>query len=187
MKINRPHHDISIEKLISGLCEFRKEYSGQIWLEVFLIESINSNPEQITKIKAAINRIQPDKVQLNTAVRPTTEEGVRKLSAEKLQNIAAEIGYNCEVIADFARSDNSDNKHKTESNQDDIITETLFSMLKRRPCSLDDICSSMNLHHNEAVKYISELQSLIAFHLKILTEKSISKQVSTMILSLWIT
>ncbi len=160
LKINRPHPDISIEKLISGLCEFRKEYSGQIWLEVFLVESINSNSEQITKIKAAVNRIQPDKVQLNTAVRPTTEEGVKKLSAEKLQKIAVEIGHGCEVIADFARSDNSDNKHEAALKQDNIITETLLSMLKRRPCSLDDICSSMNLHHNEAVKYISELIKL---------------------------
>ena len=41
-KINRPHKDISIEKLISGLCQFRREYKGQIWLEVFFIEGINT-------------------------------------------------------------------------------------------------------------------------------------------------
>ncbi|MBN2590847.1 MAG: radical SAM protein [Sedimentisphaerales bacterium] len=164
LKINRPHPDISIEKLISGLCEFRKEYSGQIWLEVFLIESANSYPDQIAKIKAAIDRIQPDKVQLNTSVRPTTEENVKKLSADKLQEIANLIGPNCEVIADLTQSDNSDNKHKIASKQDEMIMETLFSMLKRRPCSLEDICSSMNMHRNVAIKYISELTKLNRIH-----------------------
>ena len=36
--VNRPAPDINIEKLVSGLALFREEFSGQIWLEVFLIE-----------------------------------------------------------------------------------------------------------------------------------------------------
>jgi len=157
LAINRPHPDINIEKLISGLCQFRKEYSGQIWLEVFLIESANSYPEQIAKIKAAIEKIRPDKVQLNTSVRPSTERNVKKLSAQKLQEIAAQIGSNCEVIADFSKSVISDSKHEIASGQSENIIETLFSMLKRRPCSMSDICSSMNLNRNEATQYISQL------------------------------
>ena len=159
-RINRPHPDISIEKLISGLCEFRKQYSGQIWLEVFLVESTNSYPEQIAKIKSAIQKIRPDKVQLNTSVRPTTEQNVKKLGIKKLQEIANQIGPNCEVIADFAQSSSSDEKHTIALKLDETVTETLFSMLKRRPCSLNDICSSMNMHQNEAVKYLSELIKL---------------------------
>lgn len=156
-RINRPYPDINIEKLISGLCDFRKEYKGQIWLEVFLIESINSSPEQIAKINTAIKRIRPDKVQLNTAVRPTAEEYVRKLDAKKLNDIAVQIGTNCEVIADFSQRQTSEKKYEKALKQEEKIAETLFSMLKRRPCSLDDICSSMNLHSNEAIKYISSL------------------------------
>jgi predicted ArsR family transcriptional regulator len=36
--------------------------------------------------------------------------------------------------------------------------EALLSMLKRRPCSLDDICSGLGIGHNEALKHISHLQ-----------------------------
>ena len=158
LKINRPHPDINIEKLIFGLCSFRKEYSGQIWLEVFLLDSINSSPGQIAKINAAIRQIQPDKVQLNTAVRPTTEENVRKLSIQRLHDIAAQIGPNCEVIADFSRNAAYESKNRLQLVADKTTIETLFSMLKRRPCSLNDICSSLNMHRNEAVKYISELE-----------------------------
>ncbi len=158
-KINRPHPDISIEKLISGICDFRREYSGQIWLEVFLVESINSSPEEISKISDAIRRIRPDKVQLNTAVRPPAEKNVRKLNAEKLREIAALIGQDCEVIADFSRSGTSDHKHKLDIKQHETMLETLFSMLKRRPCSLKDICSSLNLNCSDATGYVSELQN----------------------------
>ena len=149
-KINRPHKDISIEKLISGLRTFRNEFVGQIWLEVFFVEGLNTDAEQIAKIKDAIEHIQPDKVQLNTAVRPTADAGIKRLDAEKLQSIAAQLGDKTEVVADF--SPGRCGKH-IESKAEDVL-----SMLKRRPCSLNDICSGLGLHPNEALKYIGHFQ-----------------------------
>ncbi len=149
-KINRPHNDISIKKLINGLCAFRKEFAGQIWLEVFLVEDLNTDTEQITKIKTAIDRICPDKIQLNTAVRPTAEAGIKRPSAEKLQAIAIQLGQKCEVVADFPLHHH--NKH-IERKVEDVL-----SMLKRRPCSLNDICAALGISRNEALKYISQLQ-----------------------------
>ncbi len=149
-RLNRPHSDLSIEKLISGLCEFRDEFTGRIWLEVFFIEDFNTNTEQIAKISDAIDRIRPDKVQLNTAVRPTAEQGIKSISAEKLQNIAKELGHKCEVIADFSRARHIGNI--------EAGAEGLLSMLKRRPCSLSDICSALGIGRNEALKYITLLQ-----------------------------
>jgi len=149
-KINRPHSGLSIEKLISGLCAFRKEFSGQIWLEVFLIEGFNTDNEQIAKIKDAISRIRPDKVQLNTAVRPTAEPGIKILNAEKLQAIAEELGENCEVIADFSPAQ--------QGRHVEVRAEDVLSMLKRRPCSLSDVCSALGISRNEALKYITHFQ-----------------------------
>ena len=152
-KINRPHRDISIEKLISGLCAFRKEFAGRIWLEVFFVEGLNTDAEQIAKINALIKRIQPDKVQLNTAVRPTAEPGVKKLDTKKLQAIAAQLGAKCEVVTDFSSSPRGKYIEGLESKAEDVL-----SMLKRRPCSLNDICSGLGLHPNEAMKYIGHFQ-----------------------------
>ena len=149
-KVNRPHKDISIEKLVDGLCKFRKEFSGQMWLEVFLIEGLNTDTAEINKIKGLIERIGPDKVQLNTAVRPTAEPGVKKVDAEKLQTIASRIGQGCEVVADFL------SRHTRK--HIDSKAEDILSMLKRRPCSLNDICSGLSIKHDEALKYITELR-----------------------------
>jgi wyosine [tRNA(Phe)-imidazoG37] synthetase (radical SAM superfamily) len=149
-RVNRPHSGLSFEKLISGLCAFRKQFTGQIWLEVFLIEGFNTDNQQIAEIKDAIDRIRPDKVQLNTAVRPTTEPGIKALDAEKLRAIAKQLGENCEVIADFSPARHIGN---IEAGAEDVL-----SMLKRRPCSLSDISSALGIGRNEALKYITLLQ-----------------------------
>jgi wyosine [tRNA(Phe)-imidazoG37] synthetase (radical SAM superfamily) len=163
-KINRPNMVLSIEKLISGLCTFRKEFSGQIWLEVFFVEGINTSTEQIARIKEAIELINPDKVQLNTAVRPTADPNIKRLTAEKLQEIAVRLGQKCEVVADFSPAQSSKLnkkisgemlKHHSAMNRQ---AEALLSMLKRRPCSLKDICTSLSINHDEAMKHISILQ-----------------------------
>lgn len=164
-RINRPHGVFSIEKLISGLCSFRKEFSGQIWLEIFFVEGINTGAEQIARIKDAIGLINPDKVHLNTAVRPTADPNIVRLSAKKLHDIASELGPKCEVVADFSTAHScklKESKSENISNSYSAInykTEALLSMLKRRPCSLDDICAGLDINRKEATKYISDLQN----------------------------
>lgn len=153
-KVNRPHPDISVESIISGLCTFRNEFMGRIWLEVLLIEGINTGDEQIEKIREAIDKIRPDKIHLNTAVRPAAEANVKRPAPEKLKSIAELFGPKCEIIVDYAAGDS----HLHEgSSYNKKRAEDVLSMLKRRPCSLNDICSSMNIHRNEAIKYISDL------------------------------
>lgn len=172
-KINRPIQDISIKNVISGLCQLRKEYVGQMWLEVFFIESVNSSDEQIARIKEAIELIKPDKIHLNTAVRPTAEPHLKRLDADLLQDIAERFGPTCEVIADFPQSQQMTSSsmkaqeiirpHQTVNSKD----AALLSMLKRRPCSLNDICSGLNIKHNEALKQICDLQQRGLIHSEI--------------------
>jgi wyosine [tRNA(Phe)-imidazoG37] synthetase (radical SAM superfamily) len=149
-KINRPHKDLSFDMIVEGLVTFREEFSGQIWLEVFLIEDFNTDIEQIRKIKTLIDRIKPDKVQLNTIARPTTEQNIKPANREKLLWIAEQLGPNAEVISAVEQG-----RH---IHSFAISAETVLAMLKRRPCSLDDICSGLGLDPNEAIKQIAHLQ-----------------------------
>ena len=157
-KINRPHKNLTLEKLIAGLCQFRAEFTGQIWLEVFFVQGLNTDNAQIAKIKAAIERIRPDKVQLNTAVRPTADAGIKRVAARTLQAIAARLGDNCQVVADFQASRKPGKLRKTENLPANKKMQLLLSMLKRRPCSLIDISAGLGINRLEALKYISHLQ-----------------------------
>jgi len=147
--VNRPDPDISIEKLISGLVQFRREFSGQIWLEVFLIEGINTDPEEIERIAAPIQRIRPDRVQLNSAVRPAAEKGIEAIGRDRLAAIARQIGDHCEIVGAAPESRIDPHIERT--------CEDVISMLKRRPCSVEDICAGLGIHHHEVVKHIGSL------------------------------
>ena len=156
--INRPHSELSIDKIIDGLVLFRQEYAGQIWLEVFFVESVNTGADQIESIKRAIEKIRPDKIQLNTAVRPTVETVVEKLSNQKLQDIAQMIGFDAEVIADFSNHFTcAENPFDSRNVFDPHVMQTVLSLLKRRPCSLEDVSTTASISPNLAVKYIAEL------------------------------
>lgn len=148
--INRPVEQLNFNMLVDGLCALKKDYPGQIWLEVFFVDKLNTDDAQVAKISEAIKKIHPDKVHLNTAVRPTAEKNVEKVAPNKLEEIARRLSPNCEVIADFV----SRHCQKTASN----IPQALLSMLKRRPCSLNDVCSVLGLDAADALVYLDELK-----------------------------
>jgi wyosine [tRNA(Phe)-imidazoG37] synthetase (radical SAM superfamily) len=153
--VNRPHRDISFKKMVEGLCLLREHFEGPFWLEVFLVKGKTDRESEFLKIKTWIDRIAPDRIQLNTAVRTPAEDFVEVVEEDKLEQIARLFGPSCEVIADYTRVHDLLELKRTH---DDVL-----QMLIRRPCSIDDISAGLNLHRNEAVKYVVNLlrQNLI--------------------------
>jgi wyosine [tRNA(Phe)-imidazoG37] synthetase (radical SAM superfamily) len=149
--VNRPHSDITFSKMLEGLVKFRNEYSGKYWLEVFLLAGVTTPEAEINRLKTCINSIQPDKVQVNTVTRPPAEGFAAPVPQKQLQIIAEKLYDKAEVIADYSDV----HKQKDFSAQrDDVLT-----LLKRRPCSIEDIAAGLGLHRNEVVKYVEELSS----------------------------
>jgi len=147
--INRPHPEINFEGMVEGLIAFRKEYSGRIWLEVFLLEGINASKRDALCFREWIEKINPEKVHLNTAVRPPAETYAQQVSPEKMAAFCSIIGKKAEVVAPF--------KCLQRPEKGQAIREDLLNLLARRPCTLDDISSGLNVHKNEILKYIEPL------------------------------
>lgn len=97
-RIDRPHPQIKIEEVVNGLVAFRKEFKGKIWLEVMLAKGINDDLRQIKKLKEAIEKINPDKIQLNSPVRATTEPNILPVDKNKLTKIKEILGDKAEII-----------------------------------------------------------------------------------------
>ncbi len=97
-RINRPYPGIKAEGIIEGLVKLRQEYRGKIWLEVMLVAGINDDLRHIKKIKEALDRINPDKIQLNSPVRSSVQLNLRLVSEAKLKKIKALLGEKCEII-----------------------------------------------------------------------------------------
>ncbi len=148
-QINRPHPDIVFEGMVDGLIEFRKMYTGQIWLEIFLIDGVNATQAHMASFRRWIDDIRPDKIHLNTAVRPTAESAVNAVSHEKLQYFCEILGDKAEVIAPFKRTNLKEGTN--------VIQNDLLNMLARRPCTLEDLSAGLGLHKNEILKYIDSM------------------------------
>jgi len=149
--VNRPHPDITFSKMLQGLVEFRKDYGGQYWLEVFLLAGVTTPEMEINRLKTCINAIQPDKVQVNTVTRPPAEGFAEPVPKKQLETIAKKLYEKAEVIANYSEV------HKQQdfsARREDVLT-----LLQRRPCSIEDIAAGLGLHRNEVVKYVEELSS----------------------------
>ncbi|RKY12625.1 MAG: radical SAM protein [Planctomycetota bacterium] len=147
--VNRSHSDITFSKMLQGLVDFRKIYSGQYWLEIFLLAGVTTPQTEINRLKTCIAAIQPDLVQVNTVTRPPAENFAEAVPKKQLEEITAQLYEKAEVIADYR------DVHKERdftARREDILT-----LLQRRPCSIEDIAAGLGLHRNEVVKYVEEL------------------------------
>jgi wyosine [tRNA(Phe)-imidazoG37] synthetase (radical SAM superfamily) len=91
-KVNRPCFPVRIEEVLDGLVKFRRQFRGNIWLEILLCAGINDTPREIANFSEAIEEINPDKVQLNTVVRPPAyREKVNAISMDALLTIKRQL------------------------------------------------------------------------------------------------
>ena len=97
-QIDRPHAGIKLNEIIDGLVALRKEFRGQIWLEVMLVSGINDDFSHIEELKRVIQRINPDKIQINSPVRSTAEKNVLPVDKVKLKKIKEIFGDNAQII-----------------------------------------------------------------------------------------
>ena len=151
VKINRPRPGFSIEKVIEGLIEFRKVYKGQILLEILFCKDVNDGKEELLRMKKTVDRIQPDRIHLNTVVRPPSEKWAVPLNQKEMEEIRAFFGEKAEIISEFDR-------HPPMAPERDI-KEEMLRILKRRPLSLTDLSRGMGIREDEIEKYIQPLVS----------------------------
>lgn len=149
MKVNRPRPGFSIEKVIEGMVEFRKVYKGQIWLEILFCKGVNDSKEELLKMKKVVDRIQPDRIHLNTVVRPPSEKWAVPLNQKEMEEIQAFFGEKASIISEFDR-------HPSSMPARDV-KEEILKILKRRPLSLSDLSKGMGIPQNELDQYIESL------------------------------
>jgi len=147
-KVNRPHPELRFDLLVEGEKAFRAEYTGTLFLEVFLIKGMNARPEEVKKIAALAHGINPDRVQLNTAVRPPAEDYALPLAREEMESLSRLFDPKAEIIAEFKAKHGS----RFDANQDAVL-----AMLKRRPCTAKQIAEVFGMHMNEVSKYLGKL------------------------------
>ena len=134
--MDRPLPGMSLAQMIEGLSALRREYPGQIWLEIMVLKGWNDTEAELKALRRVIEKVAPDKVQLNTAVRPVVEDAAQPLTEEEMQAVAAFLGGSAEVIASSPRP----------ANAETAVSDARFiEMLARRPMTAADVAEVLGL------------------------------------------
>ncbi len=141
-KIDRPYGKLDFDTVTEGLIEFSKEYTGQLWLEIMLINGQNASYEALQSLAVLAEKIRHDRLYINTPVRPPAEDYIKPVSkataakaAEILKGTAIDF-----LAADGFFSDIKDNY------------EAIKSIIARHPMNSFEIKSFISSRNTAAVQ-----------------------------------
>lgn len=154
-QVNAPEASLDFQTIVDGIARFRKEFHGQIWLEIMLLGGVNDDDASIDALSRLVGKIHPDKVQLNSVCRPPADRSARPVPADRLriirERMATAVPCEVEIIATHL----DDAAHASFREQ--VQEEDVLATIARRPCTVNDVAAGLNIHHNEALKHLEML------------------------------
>ena len=149
-KINRPHKSMKYSQVINGIETFSKEYQGQLWIEIMLMQGINDDDQALNQYKTMLKKLKFDKLYINTPVRPPAETDVNPVEHERINQIAEHLGG---ISIDLLESKGFHSEIK-----DDY--QAILSIIKRHPMNQFEIEGFLKARDiNSGEELLSRLKS----------------------------
>ncbi len=156
--IHNPHPDLTLELLTKGLKSLRQAFRGELMIEVMLLRGFNDRDEEISALRSAIGDIGPDRIQLNTVVRPPSDRRAVALDRKTLEDIKNGFGPSGEIIAEVRR--------KGREQRFDTLFSQILEMVKRRPVRAADVSSALGVSLRRVNKLLRTLEKRGSIHSK---------------------
>jgi wyosine [tRNA(Phe)-imidazoG37] synthetase (radical SAM superfamily) len=149
--VNRPHEDIGFERMVEGIAEFTEGFTGEVWLEVFLLAGVTGTFAEVKRIAAVAERIKTTRIQLNTVSRPPSKQSAFPIYTYRLHALKGIFKGKVEVIRENEWDD-----VRAFAPSNDLETDIL-ALLGRRPCTSEDVATGLRIHITEAIKFLEAL------------------------------
>lgn len=147
-KINRPHPEVTFERLVDGLIAFRAEYPGKLWVEVMLVRGLNDTSQALEDLAKVLQRVKPDAVHINLPTRPPAETWVQPPDEEGLMRAISILGNIAEVV------------HPAEGTFDlsgyENIVDAIVGIITRHPMRQDELERTLTRWSSGQVKEVLE-------------------------------
>ncbi|MFC1476375.1 radical SAM protein [Fibrobacterota bacterium] len=150
-KINNPVPGLNNSVVIEGLKAFSKMYKGTLWTEIFIVPGINDTENELNKIKEVLEEVHPTRIQLNTLDRPGTFSWVEPATIDRLNQIA---NFLLPLPVEIISRKFQDLQLSSENPQN---IESLFTTLKRRPLTIEDLAVALRKSINETNAIVEDL------------------------------
>lgn len=69
-RIDRPHTDIDIEKIVKKVIEFSHVYKGKLFIEILFVKDLNDTQDEIKKLNDVLKQIKSTRIDIGTIDRP---------------------------------------------------------------------------------------------------------------------
>lgn len=148
-KVNRPNPKLRIGTIIDGIKLFRQEYKGKMWIEILFVKGMNDHNEEIFKMKQVLDEIKPDKIHLNTVIRPPAYSIAHPVEEDRLKEIQKILGEWSEIVGIFKET------HKTQEHS--VDGQTILALLKRRAMTIDQMTESLAMRKEEIIALLKQL------------------------------
>jgi wyosine [tRNA(Phe)-imidazoG37] synthetase (radical SAM superfamily) len=149
--INRPHPEVTFERLLDGLIAFRKGYHGKLWVEVMLVQGLNDTETALIQIAEALKSIQPDEVHVLQPERPPAETWVQPTDEAGLLRAQAILGNISRIIYPVRGSFNL--------NGSEPLLEAIIGIIQRHPMKEDELIETLeHISTEEVVEMLAELE-----------------------------
>ena len=135
-KIDRPHKNIKLEKIIEGIIKFRKIYQNELIIEILVVKGINDKEEEFRALNEILKEINPNRVDISTIDRPPAYK-VEGVSIERLFELS-ELIENQNIFIPT--------RDKINYKIENLTKEELLNTLKKRPFSESDIKNILDEH-----------------------------------------
>lgn len=128
-KLDRPHVSVNLEAIKEGMKAFRKRYSGELVIEILVVEGINDTPVEFEALNLVLQEIKPDRIDVGTIDRPPAY-AINGVSMERVIELSSQL---VGLHVNIAYKKEYTQKKRTFS-EDEIV-----ELLKRRPQSFEDV------------------------------------------------
>ncbi len=83
-KLNRPHPELRLDKILEGMIQFSKEYNGNLIMETMLVSGLNDNENEYLEIANFLRQMKFSKIYIMIPIRPPAERWVKKPAEENV-------------------------------------------------------------------------------------------------------
>ncbi|HUV15304.1 MAG TPA: radical SAM protein [Pelolinea sp.] len=163
-RINRPHRSLVLEKILKGIIEFSKNFSGRLITETMLVNGLNDQPQSAKSLSQYLSQVDAVQSYISLPLRPPAEDHIippDRHTIEEFFEILTRADLNPFLLSDLPESQ--------FIGEESSITE-LLSILKVHPLEETEFLHILRKNNIP----VSKIQDLILEGV-IIKNKSVNK------------
>lgn len=152
-EINRPYGKLDQEKILDGMIEFSRMFSGTFATETMLVKGVNDNQEEFKKVAGFLQELKPDISYIAIPTRPPAEENLLPPDV-KTVNLAYQIFMEMGIKTEYLIGYEGNQFSSTGDIKKDLLSITAVHPLRRD--AIEELLKQCDGGWNDVVELINE-------------------------------